>query len=246
MCIPFLAFGQTEEIESLEQRIREQTKDLSCKSDADCRTIGVGHRVCGGYSKFIIYSENAVEPAMIASLVEIHYELERKYHSERTIASVCSVEQPRVTACLKETCVDLGEKLNAITPLHWAVKHKDRELIRRLLVDGHNIDARGGPFDATPLEYAISIDRSLGLIDFLVDLGADLNGAKRPLSDSRNTPLHRAVQGGRHDVIKYLLKAGADRRAGGEYTPYYFAKSTFKDTQHTREILSLLRPGKGE
>lgn len=246
MCIPFLALGQVEEIESLEQKIREQTKDLSCKSDADCRTLGVGHRVCGGYSKFIIYSENAVEPTKIKSLAERHYELESKYHRERGIGSICSVEQPRATACLKEKCVDLGDKLNAITPLHWAVKRKDRELIKKLVADGHQIDARGGPFGATPLEYAISQDRSLSLIEFLVNLGADVNGAKRPLSDSRNTPLHRAVKEGRHDIIKYLLKAGADRRAGGEYTPYYYAKSTFKDTRHTGELLNLLRPRKGE
>ena len=217
-----------DEREYLGEEIVALAHDLSCDLDSECRAVGFGNRVCGGFSEYIIYSTKSVDYEYIETLSSKYYELDKQHNLETGGSSICSITQPRVSACIYSKCIDLGDKLNAITPLHWAVVNKDIDLIYKLVQQGVDIDIQAGTFGDTPLQLAIRRNLSFELIKLLVDLGANINASKFPIDTSRNTPLHIAVYSKRYDLIKYLLDQGANKSAGTEIYSVHVFRKTFK------------------
>lgn len=89
------------------------------------------------------------------------------------------------------------------TPLHWAAQHGHVEVVRTLIDNGANVNARD-VFGRTPLHLAVSHPRVIAL---LLEAGANVD-ARDSLS---NTPLHRAVPS--IESVDALIRAGADVRA---------------------------------
>ncbi|EAY16927.1 hypothetical protein TVAG_150790 [Trichomonas vaginalis G3] len=137
-----------------------------------------------------------------------------------------------------------------MTPVHYAVKNKNKEMIELLISNGASPDAISFP-ERNPLQYAVynslhdmievlisngaKINAKFGpddmaalhqavemLIELLVSHGADVN-----VKDERhNTPLHISSQ--HHESIKiaeFLISNGADVNARDQEqrTPLYFA-----------------------
>ena len=238
---PLAVFAESER-EVLGEEIKGLASDLSCEINAHCQTVGFGSRSCGGFSEYIIYSTEAASVEKMEALTEKHYKLDKQHNMENGGASICSIEMPRVSSCIYSKCVDLGDEGNAITSLHWAVEKRDVDLIDKLVSQGENIDIKGARLGDTPLQYAIRIELPFEIIMYLVDLGADVNASNFPLDESRNTPLHIAVSTKRYDLVKYLVSLGADKKAGGKFTPYYYADHYFKDHPKYNEVKEMLRP----
>lgn len=89
------------------------------------------------------------------------------------------------------------------TPLHWAAQHGHTEVVRTLIDNGTDVNARD-VFGRTPLHLAVSHPEIIAL---LLEAGANVN-ARDSLS---NTPLHRAVPS--IESVDALIRAGADVRA---------------------------------
>ena len=237
-CIPLIGHSESER-ELLRNEITLYSSDLSCNSNEDCKTVGIGDRPCGGYGEYIIYSTNTIAVEKMEDMASRYYELDRKFNADNMMLSICSVEMPRVSACIHAKCVDLGDEANAVTPMHWAAYRKDVDLIDDLLSKGMDIDIKGRTLGQTALQSSIERGVPLEIIQELLSRGANVNASNYPIEESRRTPLHIAVLAKRHDVIELLVRAGANKSAG-DYTPYYYAKHYLKDHPRYNEIKKLL------
>lgn len=86
--------SDAERLAALDSEIRTLVADASCNDLADCRVIGYGAKPCGGPWTYLIYCVRAVDTARLASLVSIHYELERAINLKEGVFSDCSVPTP--------------------------------------------------------------------------------------------------------------------------------------------------------
>jgi ankyrin repeat protein len=101
------------------------------------------------------------------------------------------------------------------TALMWAIP--DMEKVRLLLARGANVNARSET-DRTPLLVAASYPRTVGMLQLLLDRGAELRAQDR----AGATALALAVRSADVDVVRFLVERGLDptglsaaaRRAG--------------------------------
>jgi len=103
-----------------------------------------------------------------------------------------------------------GSKVNsevslpANTPLHFAVKNVDIEIVKMLLDRGADVDAIN-PSSVTPLHIAVG-SKKVEIVELLLNHGACVNA--RDCNSS--TPLLLAAKDGSEEIVKLLLKHGAD------------------------------------
>ena len=104
------------------------------------------------------------------------------------------------------------------TPLHLAVRNRCAEAVKLLLKAGAQVNAQG-KHGRTPLDHAYGIRRAK-VKKLLIK-----HGGKTGLEI--DFPLHYAALNGHTDIVKALLKAGADVNAKGDWddTPLHYAAS---------------------
>ena len=100
------------ERESLASDIKKMVADLSCDDSVQCKSIGFGSRVCGGYYSYIIYSTKNVYEVKLDQLAAKYYQLDKKHNESSNMGSICIVAYPRVAKCIEGNCVDMGDELN--------------------------------------------------------------------------------------------------------------------------------------
>jgi len=171
------------ERELIGNEIKMLANDLSCDVDNECKTTGFGSRVCGGFDEYIIYSTKSVSFDYMESLSKQYYELDEQYDYQLGRMSICSLELPRVSACIYNKCVDLGDEPNSITVLHWAVLNNDIDLIHQLINEGFDINKKVGVREETALQYAIRMKKPFEIIQLLGDFGAEVNASNFPLEE---------------------------------------------------------------
>ena len=96
------------------------------------------------------------------------------------------------------------------SPLHLAIDRGHKNIVELLIKSGADVNSKT-TFGYTPLHLAVDrdfIDDSTAMVKLITDAKAELNGRS---GDKRTpTPLHRAVANGHLDVVKILIKAGAE------------------------------------
>ncbi|KAG3119772.1 hypothetical protein PI124_g2069 [Phytophthora idaei] len=93
---------------------------------------------------------------------------------------------------------------SATTPLHVAVLNNDYNRVHRLINEGvdPNITDQTG---CGALNHAALLG-SVKICELLLASGANINGA----AHDGSTPLHKAAQGGRTNIVQLFLCEGAD------------------------------------
>lgn len=104
---------------------------------------------------------------------------------------------------LPVACGRLGE---AISPVAAAARAGDGDRIQRLAAAGADVNAPSGVNHWTPLQHAIHKNQA-GAIEALLDAGAAVNAV-----GGNTTPLIMAAGYGQTDIVRILLKHGADPR----------------------------------
>ena len=117
-----------------------------------------------------------------------------------------------------------------MTPLQDAAAHYANEDIVKLLLDhGADVDETTAESRQTPLTGACNSNTKLGIVQLLINAGADLNGG-----GGVTAPLHRAAYCGNTDAIELLIQAGANVNRvstqghalyGAGRTPLHYAAS---------------------
>ncbi|WP_341817711.1 ankyrin repeat domain-containing protein [Wolbachia endosymbiont (group A) of Pherbina coryleti] len=137
--------------------------------------------------------------------------------------------------------IDTNDK-NGNTLLYSAAEIGDLNLVKLLLDNGANIEAKNGEYQATPLHGAVENYR-IDVVKLLLNRGANVNA-----EDKDNwTPLHYGADTNSPDIVKVLVDAHANLGAKGNYgkTPLDIAK----DKGHNNIVEYLekkLRGGRGE
>ncbi|WP_264687682.1 ankyrin repeat domain-containing protein [Wolbachia endosymbiont (group B) of Erynnis tages] len=137
--------------------------------------------------------------------------------------------------------IDTNDK-NGNTLLYSAAEIGDLNLVKLLLDNGANIEAKNGEYQATPLHGAVENYR-IDVVKLLLNRGTNVNA-----EDKDNwTPLHYGADTNSPDIVKVLVDAHANLGAKGNYgkTPLDIAK----DKGHNNIVECLekkLRGGRGE
>ncbi|XP_042628478.1 B-cell lymphoma 3 protein homolog isoform X1 [Cyprinus carpio] len=92
-----------------------------------------------------------------------------------------------------------------LTPLHLAVQNGDKTLAKILLKNGAEINAGDNKSGRSPLVHAVE-NNFTDMVIFLIESGCDVNAQ----SYSGNTALHSACGRGHIEIVRVLLKNGAD------------------------------------
>jgi ankyrin repeat protein len=106
------------------------------------------------------------------------------------------------------------------TPLHLAAEYGHMDVVKLLLANGAEVNARDNESD-TPLHNAAKNGQK-DVVELLLLKGANVNAKNNSYGD---TPLHEAAREGHNDVVELLLANGADVNARDEFggTPLHGA-----------------------
>lgn len=94
-----------------------------------------------------------------------------------------------------------------LTPLHWAARHGNAELVRLLLAHGAVLEAKSAS-ELTALGCAAS-SGNVEVVRLLLDSGADLEAR----DEDEFSPFLFAAASGHPEVLRLLLERGADAKA---------------------------------
>lgn len=144
--LPLLAYSKTER-EQLQEEIKYLASNPYCNTASDCKSIGYGHRSCGGFDAFLIYSTQSVSAEEMEGLSSRYYTLDEEYNRTQGGVSICAYEMPKLTACLNSKCIDL----RGFAPIHWATEKEESILIQKLHSEGADINSQSGDLNDTPL-----------------------------------------------------------------------------------------------
>jgi ankyrin repeat protein len=122
----------------------------------------------------------------------------------RLVAAAKAGDHAEAIAVLNEKPDVTAAEPDGTTALHWAARHDDLELAKRLLAHGANAQARNR-YGVTPL-YLAAQNGSTGMLELLLDAGADAN----EVGNQGETVLMTASRTGNPEAVRLLLERGAD------------------------------------
>lgn len=86
------------------QRIEALIGDAPCDSDAQCRTIAVGHKACGGPGRYLAWSTRNVSQKELEALVHQHAQAERAESERLGLVSDCALVVDPGALCRAQRC----------------------------------------------------------------------------------------------------------------------------------------------
>jgi len=93
---------------SLVQQIHAAIGDAACDAAAQCKTMAVGHKACGGPESYVAYSTKAGNAAKIVSLGAAYEAESRSQTLKGGMVSTCSMVMDPGATCSAGRCVAQG------------------------------------------------------------------------------------------------------------------------------------------
>jgi hypothetical protein len=97
--------ARTADTADLMARIETARGDAACDSDAQCHTIGIGAKACGGPEGYQAWSSKDDDGARLRALVAEHAAARRADDSKSGMMSTCSMVPDPGAACSAGRCV---------------------------------------------------------------------------------------------------------------------------------------------
>jgi hypothetical protein len=98
-----------ESLADVEARLDGMLKAASrCTSDAECRTVPVGGKACGGPTGYRAYSTKGADPAAVEALAQKEHELAMAEARASGRVSNCMILADPGAACVQGQCVTAG------------------------------------------------------------------------------------------------------------------------------------------
>ena len=89
---------------ALEQHIEEMAADLSCDQSAQCRSLPIGQKACGGPREYMMYSAKTTIEGDIIAAAERLQKLEDQANRENNMMSNCMMVLPPEPICRQGVC----------------------------------------------------------------------------------------------------------------------------------------------
>lgn len=156
-------------------------------------------------------SEERVRSILACSSVNVNVngEVEDGYRQTPLTAAAYSC-LPDFARVLIEKGANVNQKTSDIfmTPLVRATTRECLPVMKVLIENKADASATGGGY--TPL--GVAVHKSLELVEYLVDHGADVNQPYYTADIPQTSPLHGAVRANKTEIVRYLLSKGADAK----------------------------------
>lgn len=92
----------------LQQWIVQGIGPAACQADAECRTLPVGTKACGGPARWLAWSASVSDGAQLQAWSDALAERQRQQQQARGQASTCSVVPDPGAACVMGRCTLQG------------------------------------------------------------------------------------------------------------------------------------------
>ncbi len=76
----------------------------SCTTTDQCHSIGFGHKACGGFMSYRVYSNQNTNVAQLKNRVDKHYKLSKEWNRINNNVSNCMMLTPPTISCRLGTC----------------------------------------------------------------------------------------------------------------------------------------------
>lgn len=86
-------------------QIRTEIGDVPCSHDAQCRTLPIGARACGGPAAWWAWSEVNARADRLRDWAQQLEQIERERHSREGLLSTCVVVPDPGASCVARRCV---------------------------------------------------------------------------------------------------------------------------------------------
>jgi hypothetical protein len=85
-------------------RIDAERGTAACDTDAQCHTIGIGHKACGGPERYLAWSSKDSDGTRLRALVAEHAAARGAEDTKKGMMSTCSVVPDPGAACAAGHC----------------------------------------------------------------------------------------------------------------------------------------------
>jgi hypothetical protein len=92
----------------LAQQIRHEIGDAACSATAQCRTLAVGHKACGGPEAYLVWSTAASNEARLRALATDHAAARKAEDAKSGRVSNCAMVADPGARCDAGHCVPAG------------------------------------------------------------------------------------------------------------------------------------------
>ena len=103
------------EMAALDTQMQALIGDATCRSDAQCQSIGLGNKPCGGFDDYCIYSEHETDVAAVQESTAKYNALSTQWNMENNAISNCMMRLKPALMCHNHHC---AIDLNAPMPMH--------------------------------------------------------------------------------------------------------------------------------
>lgn len=93
-----------EPLAALWQQIKSTNANLSCDSDSQCHSLGIGAKACGGPENYLAWSSKNSDGTQLKALVAQHAATRRADDLRQGMMSTCSVVSDPGASCRASVC----------------------------------------------------------------------------------------------------------------------------------------------
>lgn len=93
-----------EQMANLDKETKVLIGLANCSSDSQCHSMGFGHKPCGGFYKYRIYSDENTNTDQLENKINQYNSLSREFNKKNNIISNCMLLIKPVLICHNNSC----------------------------------------------------------------------------------------------------------------------------------------------